>query len=915
MMPQDQIPVTTSFVSTLVEAVKDFFSSKKAVPKQSIKIADLLGEIAALDPDAALAKLGTEVAGLNTEEAESRIDIYGKNQVAREDHKSVVEQLLRQLLNPLNILLLVLAIINFLFLGDLESGGVVMLMVTLSVGLSFIQESRSNNAAERLRAMVSTTASVLRRAMPDEEDSPTETAAFGLDTRQSVRLEIPIADLVPGDIVWLSAGDIIPADVRILSARDLFLNQSPLTGESMPVEKFPTLTGANVKNFLELSNIAFMGTHVTSGTAKAVVVATGTQTYFGSLARSIIGRHVMTNFEKGVNRFTWLMIRFMMVMVPLVFVINGYTKHNWMEAFIFAMSVAVGLTPEMLPMIVTVNLSKGALAMSKKKVIVKRLNSIQNFGAMDVLCTDKTGTLTQDKVIMKRHVDLTGKDCDTVLKYAYLNSFYQSGLKNLLDVAVLAHVDVRQDLHIDDLAYTKIDEIPFDFVRRRMSVVVSDNIAKQHIMICKGAVEEIIGGCTKGEIGGKSFDLTPMQRASVLKLVQELNEDGFRVIAVAHKDMSPEQSIYGVKDEGDMTLIGFVAFLDPPKESAAPALAALEGHGIKVKILTGDNEIVARRICRDVNLTIEGEILGNDLDEMSDDVLDEKVEHTTLFSKLSPAQKARVIAALHRNGHVVGFLGDGINDGPALKAADVGISVDTAADIAKESADIILLKKSLMVLEEGVLEGRKIFGNISKYIKMGASSNFGNMFSVLGASAFLPFLPMLPIQVLTNNLLYDFSQTAIPTDNVDEEYLTKPRGWDIEHIARFMLFMGPISSIFDYATYAVMYYGFGANSAETAPLFQTAWFVESILTQTLIIHIIRTNKIPFIQSRASWPLIITTIVICAMGVMLPFSSFARSLGFVALPWAFWPVVAGIIGSYLVLALVVKNWFIRRYGWN
>ena len=915
MMTPDQMPVSLSFTAHMAAEVREFFSTKKIVSGQSTKIADFLSEVAALDADAVLTKLGTEAAGLSVKEAEQRIEIYGKNQVAREDHKGVAEQLIRLLLNPLNIMLLVMAIINFAFLGDIKSGGLVSLMVALSVTLSFVQENRSNNAAEKLRAMVSTTASVLRQAAPEEEDSSLELGAPSLDTRKSIRLEVPIADLVPGDIVWLSAGDIIPADVRILSARDLFLNQAPLTGEAMPVEKFPVLIGAISKNFLELTNIAFMGTHVTSGTAKAAVVATGSQTYFGSLARSIIGHHVMTNFEKGVNRFTWLMIRFMMVMVPLVFVINGFTKHNWMEAFIFAMSVAVGLTPEMLPMLVTVNLSKGALAMSRKKVIVKRLNSIQNFGAMDVLCTDKTGTLTQDKVIMKRHVDLQGEECDAVLNYAYLNSFYQSGLKNLLDVAVLAHVDVRQDLHIDDQAYTKIDEIPFDFVRRRMSVVVSNNTSKQHILVCKGAVEEIIGACTKGEIGGKAFDMTPAHRTETLNLVQELNEDGFRVIAVAHKDMPPEQAIYGVKDEGDMTLIGFVAFLDPPKESAAPAIAALEGHGIKIKILTGDNDIVSRRICRDVNLLVEGELLGSDLDEMPDDVLDQKVEHTTLFSKMSPAHKARVIAALHRNGHVVGFLGDGINDGPALKAADVGVSVDTAADIAKESADIILLKKSLMVLEEGVLEGRKVFGNISKYIKMGASSNFGNMFSVLGASAFLPFLPMLPIQVLTNNLLYDFSQTAIPTDNVDEDYLTEPRRWDIGHIARFVIFLGPISSIFDYATYAVMYWGFGANTEAMAPLFQTAWFVESLLTQTLIIHVIRTNKIPFIQSRASWPLIITTIIICMMGVWLPFSSFAPSLGFIALPWVFWPVVTAIICLYLVLALVVKNWFIRRFGWN
>jgi Mg2+-importing ATPase len=792
---------------------------------------------------------------------------------------------------------------------------VVALMVILSVGLSFVQERRSNNAAAKLRAMVSTTASVLRR-------ESTDTAApdsAGQDSRKASRHELPIEELVPGDILWLSAGDIIPADVRILSARDLFVNQSALTGESMPVEKFPTLIatapGKEKKGFLELANLAFMGSHVTSGTAKAVVITTGAQTYFGSLARSIVGVRAKTSFEKGVNRFTWLMIRFMLVMVPLVFAINVYTKHNWTEAFIFAMSVAVGLTPEMLPMIVTVNLSKGALAMSRKKVIVKRLNSIQNFGAMDVLCTDKTGTLTQDKVIMKKHVDLQGEDNDAVLQFAYLNSFYQSGLKNLLDVAVLDHVDIRKDLHIDDQAYAKIDEIPFDFVRRRMSVVVTKNATREHILICKGAVEEVLNSCVKGELNGEPFDMTLAHRAETLRLAQDLNEDGFRVIAVAHKDMPPEQAVYGVKDECDLTLIGFIAFLDPPKESAAPAIKALEGHGIKVKILTGDNDIVARRICKDVNLNVEGVLLGAELSNMTDDELAQKVDHVTLFAKLSPAQKARVIAALHQQGHVVGFLGDGINDGPALKAADVGVSVDTAADIAKESADIILLEKSLMVLEEGVLEGRKVFGNITKYIKMGASSNFGNMFSVLGASAWLPFLPMLPIQILTNNLLYDFSQTTIPTDNVDEEYLTAPRRWDIGHIAKFMIFLGPISSVFDYVTYGVMYFGFGANSDATAPLFQTAWFVESILSQTLIIHIIRTSKIPFIQSRASWPLICTSIAICTIGVWLPTSYFAHSLSFVALPGIFWPVVGLIIAMYLTLAHIVKSWFIRRFGWN
>lgn len=895
----------------ILSFIQNLFGARQAVAVQTSKIAETLSELAHASPEDAITKLGSSPDGLSDAEVEKRAEIYGANQVAREDHKNMAAQIFHLLINPLNIMLLILAVVNFVFLDDFESGSIVSVMVILSITLSFVQENRSNNAAEKLRAMVSTTASVLRLA----PETPEQADTASRDARKSVRLELPISDLVPGDIVWLSAGDIIPADLRLLSARDLFINQSALTGESMPIEKFATLQDTKNKNFLELANLAFMGSHVTSGTAKAIVCTTGTQTYFGSLAKSIVGTRSQTSFEKGVNRFTWMMIRFMLVMVPLVFLINGLTKHNWTEAFVFAMSVAVGLMPEMLPMIVTVNLSKGALSMSRKKVIVKRLNSIQNFGAMDVLCTDKTGTLTQDKVIMRKSVDLHGEDNVSVLHYAYLNSFYQSGLKNLLDIAVLNEADIRQDLHIDEQAYAKIDEIPFDFVRRRMSVVVSKQETNEHILICKGAVEEIINACIKGELNGEVFDMTLAHRAEALQLAQELNEDGFRVIAVAHKDMPAEQSVYGVKDEAELTLIGFIAFLDPPKESAAPAIAALESHGIKVKILTGDNDVVARRVCHEVNLTVEGVLLGAEVSNMTDEELARKVETTTLFAKLSPAQKARVIAALHTNGHVVGFLGDGINDGPALKAADVGISVDTAADIAKESADIILLEKSLMVLEAGVLEGRKVFGNITKYIKMGASSNFGNMFSVLGASAWLPFLPMLPIQVLTNNLLYDFSQTTIPTDNVDEEYLTQPRRWDIGHIARFMVCLGPISSIFDYITFAVMYYGYGVQAQSHAALFQTAWFVESIVTQTLIIHIIRTNKIPFVQSSASWPLILTTLVICTVGIALPFSAFAHSLGFVPLPWTFWPILTALIAAYLSLAHIVKNWFIRKFGWS
>ena len=899
-----------SFASTALRLTR-LLTPAQTITQQTARISEILREAAFLSPEAALVRMQTRLEGLTADEAEERQEQWGMNRVVGEHHRSVPQEILRLLVNPLNIMLLALSLVNFVFLNDIESGAVVTAMVVLSVTLSFIQEHRSSNAAEKLRAMVSTTASVLRQSAPTTD----ENGIVCHDPRKSQRMEIPVEEIVPGDVIWLSAGDIIPADVRILSARDLFLNQSALTGESMPTEKFPTQPAQDVRNFLDLNNIAFMGSHVTSGTAQAVVIATGVNSYFGTLAGTIVGPRQKTSFEKGIQRFTWLMIRFMLVMVPLVFLINGITKHNWTEALIFAMSVAVGLTPEMLPMIVTVNLSKGALAMSRKKVIVKRLNSIQNFGAMDVLCTDKTGTLTQDKVIMKRHVDLKGEDCDSVLNYAYLNSYYQSGLKNLLDIAVLEHVDIREDLHIDDQAYSKVDEIPFDFVRRRMSVVVSRTQTKEHILICKGAVEEIISVCTHGELNGVPFDMTLSHRDEMLQLAKELNEDGFRVIAVAHKDMRPDHEVYSVKDECDLTLLGFIAFLDPPKESARAAIAALHNYGVKVKILTGDNDIVTRKICKDVDLTIEGLLLGSDIEQMTDVALAQQVEHTTVFAKLSPAQKARVIGALHTNGHVVGFLGDGINDGPALKAADVGISVDTAADIAKESADIILLEKSLLVLEEGVLEGRKVFGNIVKYIRMGASSNFGNMFSVLGASAWLPFLPMLPIQILTNNLLYDFSQAAIPTDHIDDEYLRAPRKWDIGHIAKFVLCMGPVSSLFDYATFAVMYYMFSANAPEQAGTFQTAWFIESLLSQTLIIHVIRTNKIPFLQSRASWPLITTTGVISVIGLWLITSPFAHSLGFVSLPWMFWPVLALIIICYMLLANFVKNAFIKRFGWG
>jgi Mg2+-importing ATPase len=838
-------------------------------------------------------RLASSHGGLSEEEAAARLKRYGLNLVTRERKPSVAQELWNRAKNPLNALLLTLATVSY-FLNDIRAAIVIAAMVVLAITTAFVQEHRSNEAAARLRAMVKTTASVRRQG----------TATADSDGF----VEIPMEGLVPGDVVRLSAGDMIPADLRLLDTKDLFVNQSALTGEAMPAEKFahPCDQAANP---FDLPNICFMGANVVSGYATGAIIRTGKATFFGQLADEIAGRRMPTAFDRGIDRFTWLMIRFMIVMVPAVFLINGLTKGDWLQALLFAVAVAVGLTPEMLPMIVAVNLAKGAIAMAREKVIVKRLNAIQNFGAMNVLCTDKTGTLTQDRIILKRHLDIRGEESERVLQYAYLNSHFQSGLKNLLDIAVLQHVDIHKILGIDE-GFAKVDEIPFDFARRRLSVVVAHGPDK-HILICKGAVEEIFAVCTRYEIDGTTGDLDASHFATAQEETVALNSDGFRVVAVAYKTIDVPKPAYTIDDESNLTLLGYIAFLDPPKESASAAIAALAEKGVHVKILTGDNEVITRKICREVRIEAGEIMLGHGIEQLGDDELAELVDRTTVFAKLTPVQKERIVRALHRKGHVVGFLGDGINDSPALKAADVGISVDTAVDIAKESADIILLEKSLMVLQEGVFEGRKIFGNITKYIKMGASSNFGNMFSVLGASVFLPFLPMAPIQVLTNNLLYDFSQTAIPTDNVDDDYLAAPRRWDIGNIFKFMVFIGPISSIFDYLTYAMMLFIF--DSWSNPPLFQTGWFVESLLTQTLIIHIIRTAKVPFIESRASTALIATTLVVCAVGISLPFTWIGGALGFVPLPWLYWPLVAGMLLSYAILTHLVKAWFVRRWG--
>ncbi|WP_363349935.1 magnesium-translocating P-type ATPase [Methylocystis echinoides] len=839
--------------------------------------------------DALFRKLRASPEGLSETEAARRLKRFGPNRVAREAAGGALRLLARHVFNPLNGLLLTLAAASFA-LSDQRAAIVISAIVVLSVLLAFVQEHRSNSAAAKLRAMVRTHVSVRR---PDSGGDPF--------------VETSLEALVPGDIVRLAAGDMIPADVRLIEAKDLFINQSALTGESMPVEKFAAAAQAHEP--FEASCLAFMGSNVVSGYGEAVVLVTGAGTLFGEIADRIAEADDSTAFDESVKKFTLLMISFMAVMAPAVFFINGYFKGDWLAAFLFAISVAVGLTPEMLPMIVTVNLAKGAMAISREKVIVKRLNAIQNFGAMDVLCTDKTGTLTQDRIILKRHLDIYGQNFDRVLEFAYLNSHFQSGLRNLLDVAVLQHAEIEERL-APRHSFKKIDEIAFDFDRRRLSVVV-DSDDGQRLLICKGAVEEIFAVASWFETAEASGALDPSHLETAQRETAELNADGFRVIAVAYRTVPPQQSVFTAADERELTLLGYIAFLDPPKESAARAIADLRKGGVAVKILTGDNDIVTRKVCRDVGLDIDVLLLGADLDAMDDAALAACVSNVTVFAKLSPPQKARVVAALRRQGHVVGYLGDGINDGPALKAGDVGISVDTAVDIARESADIILLEKSLAVLNDGVLEGRKVFANILKYVRMGASSNFGNMFSVLGASVFLPFLPMTPIQILTNSLLYDFSQTAIPTDNVDEEFLARPRKWDIGGIAKFMLYLGPVSSIFDYATFILMLVAF--NAWEKPQLFQTGWFVESLFTQTLIIHIIRTRKIPFIESRASNALLLTTIVVCLIGASLPYSPLAAIFGFTPLPWSYWPAIGLFLLGYAILAHFAKTAFFEQFS--
>ena len=873
--------------------------------------ADLMRDAAAGEISEILQRLNTSPAGLTEEEAAERLEVFGPNEVGQEKKHEWLHRLWVAVRNPLVILLTVLAILTFATAESSSdyAGGVLMLvMVLLGVSLRFVQETKANNAAAKLKAMIKVTATVIR---------------------DGLQKEIPLKDLVPGDVVKLSAGDMIPGDVRLIAAKDLFIIQATLTGESLPVEKSDARDVRTNVSSIEHTNLCFLGTSVESGAATAVILTTGAHTYFGKVASSLASQQPDTAFDKGVKKFVWLMLTFMLVMVPMVFFINGFVKHNWKESFFFAMAVAVGLTPEMLPMIISVCLSKGALAMAKKKVIVKKLNSIQNFGAMDVLCTDKTGTLTIDHVILELHVDVFKNESEAVLRDAYLISHFQTGLKNVLDRAVLKYKELHGELGVEK--YKMVDEIPFDFSRRMMSVAIESPNGERELLT-KGAPEAVFAKCTHFESDGEIFPMEPILVGDLVEQVNSLSEDGFRVLAVATKKLGA-QTTFTKADESELVLTGYLAFLDPPKDSTAKAITALRQNGITVKVLTGDNDLVTRKVCSEVGIHAEKILLGSQVEKLTDEELCKEVETTDVFARLSPAHKKRVVQALQRNQHVVGFMGDGINDAPALRAADVGISVDTAVDIAKESADMILLEKDLMVLEEGVLEGRKVFVNILKYIRMGASSNFGNMFSVLGASAWLKFLPMQPIQVLTNNLLYDFSQVPIPTDNVGTAVISKPRPWAMGEIAKFIVFIGPISSIFDYTTYALMYFYFKCSNLDLIPaipelakrfagitdpdktyaahLFSTGWFVESLMTQTLIVHVIRTNQIPFIQSRASWQLTVTTIAIMGIGAILPFSPLAQYLGFVPLPWQFWPLLAGTLICYVGLTQLIKQWMVKK----
>ena len=898
---------------------KDSTSSEVLVQRHQTAVQRRLRLSVSQTPEVLYAVLGSSTIGLTERDVSDRRAEYGDNRVSHGPKITVWKRVADAFINPFTAILTVLAVVSTftdIVLVPPEEANytavvIIMSMVIISGVLRFVQESRSGNEVEKLLGMITTTTCVERQP--------------------SGRIEVPLGDVVVGDIVHLAAGDLIPADLRLLRTKDLFISQASMTGESEPIEKSAQLLEYTHAVSTDTPNVAFMGCDVISGSATGIIIATGDDTLLGSMAADLNTEPVKTSFEKGVNAVSWVLIRFMLVMVPFVLFINGFTKGDWMAAFLFAISIAVGMTPEMLPMIVTTCLAKGAVAMAREKTIIKNLNSIQNLGSIDILCTDKTGTITQDRIILEFHLNVHGDEDNRVLRHAYLNSYFQTGLKNLIDVAIIESTNELQeeDVQLQALAttYTKVDEIPFDFARRRMSVVVEDRKGKTQ-MITKGALEEILEISSFVEYDGEVVPLNDEIRSYVIDKVDELNADGMRVIAVAQKSGHAPVGAFSVADEAEMVLMGYLAFLDPPKDSAEAAIEALFDHGVAVKVLTGDNDKVARAVCRKVGIDAERILLGSELDSLDDETLAAIALEVDVFAKLSPQQKARIISVLRETGHVVGYMGDGINDAAAMRASDVGISVDTAVDIAKETADVILLEKDLMVLNKGISEGRKTYANMIKYIKMTASSNFGNMFSVLLASAFLPFLPMLALHLILLNLIYDLSCTAIPWDNVDEEYLRVPRKWDASSIVSFMLWIGPTSSVFDVTTYLLMYFiicplvtGGQLFHHLTDPLlqaryiaiFQAGWFVESMWTQSLVIHMIRTTKIPFIQSSASF--MVTTLSFAGIAALtvIPFTPFGASIGLAPLPGVYFSWLAVTLLCYMVLVTIFKNLYIRRYG--
>ncbi|MGO8805988.1 MAG: magnesium-translocating P-type ATPase [Candidatus Bathyarchaeia archaeon] len=841
-------------------------------------------EFLSLPADDVLAKLKTSQSGLSSQEVQSRLATYGPNELAEKQKRTGLVEILYHLRNPLVLILIIAALISGVVAHDVSTAAIIIFIVMLSISLDVYQESKAENAAEALKERVTTKATVLR---------------------DGTKQEVKVADVVPGDIVYLIAGDLVPADCRLISAKDLNLNQSALTGEAFPVEKNAAPLSTVTSELTGWNNYVFLGTSVVSGTGTAVVVQTGSLTEYGGIAKELVSKAPETEFEKGLRRFGALMTEVTLFLVVFVFFVNAFFysgSRSILDSLLFAVALAVGLTPELLPMIMSINLSRGAVAMSQKGVIVKRLASIQNFGNMDVLCTDKTGTLTENKLTLNAYEDLDGKQAEKVLTYGYFNCVFEAGIKSSLDDAVL------QYKQFDVSGISKIDEIPFDFIRRRVSVVVE--YQGQRFVISKGAPEEILKICAYCETNEVLTDLANVCQSQFEQRYNDLSAKGYRVLAVAYKKVAADKTHYTITDETDMVFVGFLSFLDPPKESAKESIGLLARDGVELKIVTGDNELVTKTTCEQLGFTIKGIVLGNQIAQLPDDALARVVEDNNIFARVNPAQKDRVIKALRSNGHVVGYMGDGINDAPSLKTADVGISVENAVDVAKESADLILLRPDLTVLDQGVLEGRKTLGNTMKYIMMGVSSNFGTMFSVAGASLFLSFLPMTAIQILLNNLLYDLSEATIPTDNVDEEYIEKPKRLDISYIRRFMVIMGPVSSIFDFVTFFLLLVVFKA----AVPAFQTAWFIESLATQTFVVFVLRTRKSPFYNSKPGKYLVISSLSVIAVAFIIPYTPLSQLFGFTPPPTMFYLALIGLIAGYVILVEGVKKWFIKRYSY-